>query len=164
VIEGAIKVRALSKLEADLIDMQREYRCAAWGFENNGAFEHSRQTFIAAGLRKGIPLPLIGVTATVAQEVRIEALEPFVTDAFDPHILFHASNTALLDELDEWPEPQSRHHFDGLCALSVLWETAVKRACKFEYTSAADYRREQARQGGDDIDDSPSSWADVGAY
>jgi hypothetical protein len=52
----------------------------------SAAYEHSRQTFIAAGLRDGVPLPLIGVSATVPAEVRIDSLEPYVTDpARDPH-------------------------------------------------------------------------------
>ncbi len=127
VIEAAIKRRVPSKLESDLIAMQQEYQCQAWGFENNNAYEHMRTSFIEAGLRQGVSLPLIGVTATVAPEVRIDSLEPFIT-GIDPKILFHASLTQLLDEMDEWPEKQQHHHYDGLTALHILWMIAVARA------------------------------------
>lgn len=45
-----------------------------------------------------------------------------------PSILFHSGLTALLAELDEWPEPQGNHHFDGLTALHILWMIAQSRA------------------------------------
>lgn len=129
VVEAAIKRRVPSKLEADLIDFQREYRCLAIAFENNNAYEHSRQTFIQAGLDHADPiaLPLVGITETVDQEVRIESLEPFITDAFDPRIVFSPALTQLLAELDSWPEKQSGHHYDGLCGLYLLWKIASTR-------------------------------------
>ena len=100
VVEAAIKRRVPSKLESDLIDFQREYRCLAIGFENNGAFEHSRQTFAKAGALAGVSLPLVGITVTVPPEVRIESLEPYVTDAMTPRIVFAPYLTLLLAELD----------------------------------------------------------------
>jgi len=127
VIYAAIKRRVPSKLEADLIELQREFRCQAIGFENNNAYEHSRQTFVKAGMDAQVPLPLIGITAKVEQELRIDGLEPFVTDLFEPRILFNPALTLLLAELDSWPEKQSGHHYDGLCALHILWDLASTR-------------------------------------
>lgn len=124
VIEAAIKRRVPSKLEADLIAFQREYKCRAIGFENNAAFEHSRQTFMRHGAEKGVYLPLVGVTATAPPEVRIESLEPYITDAMEPMIVFAPYLTQLLAELDAWPEAQTGHHFDGLSALYMLWHVA----------------------------------------
>ncbi|MDD5176769.1 MAG: hypothetical protein PHQ05_10145 [Sterolibacterium sp.] len=127
VVEASIKRRVPSKLEADLIDFQREYRCQAIGFENNNAYEHSRQTFRMAGIAKGVPLPLVGLTETVDQEVRIDSLEPYITDALDPRILFSPALTLLLAEMDSWPEKQGHHHYDGLCGLYILWKIANMR-------------------------------------
>ncbi|MFB9160192.1 hypothetical protein [Chromobacterium violaceum] len=127
VVEAEIKRRVPSKLSSDLISAQREFRCLAWGFENNNAYEHSRQTFIKDGLDAGMPLPLIGVTASAPPEVRIDSLEPYICDAFNPHILFHPALLQLLAELDSWPEPQTNHHFDGLTALHILWMIASTR-------------------------------------
>lgn len=144
VIEASIKRRVPSKLEADLIDFQREYRCQAIGFENNNAYEHMRQTFISTGLSKGVALPLVAITATVDMEVRIESLEPYITDAFDPRILFSPALTLLLAELDSWPEKQSNHHYDGLSALHILWMIATSRGVPIEFKSIS--RGSQSRQ------------------
>jgi predicted phage terminase large subunit-like protein len=126
-MHAEIKRRVPSKLESDLIATQREFRCRALAFENNNAYEHSRQTFIQAGLAQGVPLPLVGVTATVPPEVRIDSLEPFVTDMMMPGIVFHAGLIQLLAELDTWPAPQGNHHYDGLTALHLLWHIAITR-------------------------------------
>lgn len=80
-----------------------------------------RTSLMTAALDKGVALPLVGVTATVEQEVRIDSLEPFVTDALEPRILFSPNLILLLSELDTWPEKQPGHHYDGLCALHLLW-------------------------------------------
>lgn len=147
VIEAAIKRRVPSKLEHDLVEMQREYKCQVIGFENNNAYEHSRQTFVKAGMGKQVPLPLIGITATVAPEVRIDSIEPYITDAFEPRILFHARLIQLLDELENWPEKQPHHHYDGLTALHILWMVATTRSGGIEYTSA-NKSTDGARFGG----------------
>lgn len=145
VIEASIKRRVPSKLEADLIAFQQEFKCKAIGFENNNAYEHMRQTFITTGLSKGVALPLIAVTATVDMEVRIESLEPYITDAFDPRILFSPALTLLLAELDSWPEKQSSHHYDGLSALHILWMIATTRSGKIEYQSTRSGRDNEER-------------------
>ena len=82
VIEASIKRRVPSKLEYDLIEMQREYNCIGIGFENNNAYEFMRQAFIKAGASANVPLPLIPITATIAPEVRIDSLEPFILRCF----------------------------------------------------------------------------------
>jgi len=128
-----IKRRLPSKLEADLIAAQREFRCRVWGFENNNAYEHMRTSFIKSAIGVGVSLPLLGITTTADRIVRIDALEPMVNDAFEPRILFHASLKALLAELDTWPEPQPSHDYDGLSALEILWTLATTRYTRFEY-------------------------------
>lgn len=141
VVEARIKRRLPSKLEADLIDFQREFRCQAIGFENNNAYEHSRQTFITAGLTKGVALPLVGLVETVDREVRIDSLEPYITDAYDPRILFNPGLTMLLAELDSWPEKQPGHDYDGLCALYILWKIAVTRGAGVALTASRGRRQ-----------------------
>lgn len=121
------KRRVISKLGSDLITVQREFNCQAIGFENNNAYEHSRSTFIAQGAAEGVSLPLIGVTAIVDKMVRIDSLEPMINGT-DPRILFHAALRSLLSEMDDFPEKQNHHHYDGLDALHILWMIAVSRA------------------------------------
>ncbi|ELL0334452.1 hypothetical protein ROV13_001786 [Serratia marcescens] len=157
VMEAEIKRRVPSKLEADLIAMQRQFRCLAIGFENNNAYEHSRSTFIKNALRQSVALPLVGVTAKVPLEVRVEGLEPYINDQLNPSILFNPGLTLLLSELETWPEPQTGHHYDGLSALQLLWMIAVSRgAGSFAWEPIP--RREASRYSGDhflDDDDEP---------
>ena len=127
VIEASIKRRVPSKLCADLIALQTQYSCAGWAFENNNAYEHMRTSFIQTALAQGISLPLIGVTATVPIEVRIDSLEPFIC-GLDPRMVFNPKLSALIEQLDSWPEPQTHHHYDGLVALHLLWMMAVSRS------------------------------------
>ncbi|MBX9792946.1 MAG: hypothetical protein K2Y02_01465 [Burkholderiaceae bacterium] len=152
VMEAVIKRRVPSKLEADLIGMQREFHCRAIAFENNNAYEHSRQTFINAGLQAGVPLPLIGVTATVPAPVRIDSLEPYITDPAVPSILLHPSLILLNAELDTWPEPQSNHHYDGLTALHLLWCIAITRGVgMYDQFQSANRRGQPGADSRDDF-------------
>lgn len=166
VMECDKKRRLPSKLEADLISAQREFNCLAIGFENNNAYEHSRTTFINAALRQGVALPLVGVTATVGLEIRVDSLEPYINDAFSPRIIFDRKNILLLDELDTWPEKQSGHHYDGLSALHILWMIAVSRTGSFEWEPM---KKNGSFSGGendfdnDDFDDDESEWNSYGA-
>ncbi|WP_353627606.1 hypothetical protein ABNQ24_12715 [Ralstonia pseudosolanacearum] len=155
VVFAEIKRRVISKLESDLINAQREFCMRAIAFENNNAYEHSRQTFMVNAMRKGVPLPLVGITAKVAPEVRIDSLEPYITDRLSPMILLHASQTALLSELDSWPEPQSGHHYDGLTALELVWRIASTMGNgHFEFTPAGRHHA-TAETYGDTDEHSP---------
>ena len=147
VVECVVKRRVPSKLEADLIAAQREYRMGAIGFENNNAFEAQRQNIVREALRQGVALPLVGVTAVADQESRIDALEPFVTDPFEPRILFAPGLVALLAELDTWPEAQPGHHYDGLSALAILWMIAHSRAVGMEGFQSISRHGGSQRQG-----------------
>ncbi|SFC04618.1 hypothetical protein [Pseudoalteromonas denitrificans] len=117
------KVRGASRLLNDLIRCQKEYGCVLWGFENNTAFEYMRSDFIKRGLEQHIALPLRGVTATISQEERIGALEPFVTNT-PAQIAFHTKCRLVMDELENWPDKQTHHHYDLSSALTILWMVA----------------------------------------
>ncbi|MEC8325872.1 MAG: hypothetical protein VX100_07230 [Pseudomonadota bacterium] len=114
------KVRGASRLLNDIIRLQREYNCRVWGFENNNAFDYMRSDFIKRALEQGVQLPLRGVTATVSQDERIGALEPYVTNT-PAQIALHTNCRLLMDELENWPDKQTHHHYDLSCALTILW-------------------------------------------
>ncbi len=120
---AASKRRIPTKLQADLITAQKTYPIVLWGFENNGAFEHSRQTFITEALRQEVTLPLYGITATAqtGAEVWIDSLEPIVNGG---RIQFRSDLHMLLEQLRDWPNPQSHHHYDLMVALYLCWVIA----------------------------------------
>jgi hypothetical protein len=104
VIHATSKRRVPTALQADLESAQIEYQCGAWAFEDNNAYAYTRQQMISTAVGHGVVLPLIGVTATVPPDVRINSLEPAV-DGYDPRILVHPHLRALLEQLDSWPGP-----------------------------------------------------------
>lgn len=126
IIEATIKRRYPSKLESDLIQYQKKYQMAAIAFENNNAYEYMRKSLMENASSNGIILPLIGITASVPMDVRIDSLEPYIT-GLNPTILFHSTLTQLLNELETWPEKQSHHHYDGLSALHLLYSLVISR-------------------------------------
>lgn len=127
VAHASSRRRTPSKLGWDLITLQREHEMQAIGFENNNAYEAMRQQFIGQALDEQIILPLVGMTASVAPEIRIESLEPFVS-AGNPRIVFSQECRGLIEQLEDWPEKQPHHHYDLLIALHILWQVAVARA------------------------------------
>jgi hypothetical protein len=132
-----VRRRAPSKLRADLVRGQREYRAAAIAFENNNAYEDMRRTSVEYGLAQGTPLPLIGVTAVDSPQVRIESLEPYITDPINPRIRLHPSCAQLASELQTWPDAQPSHHYEALTCLYMLWVLATSRAQKWNFRRVA---------------------------
>lgn len=128
ILEAEIKRRVPSKLLNDLIKLQKKYQCKTIAFENVNAYEHMRLTFIKEASQEGIILPLKGVPVNIPKETRIESLEPYIC-GLDPQILFHSSQSQLLDELNDWPEKQSHHDYDGLDALYLLFTIAIQQNC-----------------------------------
>lgn len=127
VIYVSRKRRVPSKLVSDLIMLQKEFNCMAWGFESVNAYDHMRMSFIDEGVRQKVYLPLVGITTNIPKEVRIDSLEPVIC-GMSPRILFQADQTQLKDELESFPEPQTEHDYDGLDALQILYAVAVSRA------------------------------------
>lgn len=148
VLEAEIKRRVPSKLQSDMMALQQEYEPVQWAFENNNAYEYMRTQFMDVAVQKNTVLSLVGITATVSQFERIDSLEPFVTD-IDPKILFHARLTQLLEELGTYPEKQSHHHYDGLVALHLLWEIAVRGGRGVPRIGFGNHRRQKTLRGYD---------------
>jgi len=132
VAEDSVRRRAPSKLRADLVAQQKRYRATAIAWENNNAQEDSRRTSIEYGTRVGVPLPLIAMTATTERLVRIEELEPYLSDAVAPSILIHPRCAALVSELETWPEKQPQHDYEALSCLYMLWHLGVTRSQKWQ--------------------------------
>jgi hypothetical protein len=143
------KRRVPSKLEADVVRAQREYQCVSWAFENNNAYEYMRSQFVTDAIGKGVVLSLVPYTATVPPEVRIDSLEPVITE-LDPRILFRAELAQLLEELGTWPLPQAHHHYELLVCLHMLWWIAVSGSAGIPSLGQVSARREAIDLAGYD--------------
>ncbi|MEO0368008.1 MAG: hypothetical protein AAF197_04390 [Pseudomonadota bacterium] len=119
----ARKRRVPSKLTADLIKLQKEYRCVSWGFENNNAYEYMRTGFIDAALLQHVTLPLKALTAILSQIEYIESMEPLIT-GMDPKILIHSNCTQIIEEMETFPDKEGHHHYDGLVSMYLGWVVA----------------------------------------
>lgn len=122
VVEASIKRRVPNLIIENIIDFQREYNCMVWGIEAVQFQEFMRTRLVERGKERGIAVPTRAITPNTDKELRIESLEPYITNA---EILLHNSQTILYDQLRHWPEAD---HDDGPDALQMLWMLAVSGA------------------------------------
>lgn len=122
VVEASIVRRLPDKIIQDVITFQKEYSCQAWAIEAVQFQEFFRTELIKASAKVGIPVPAVGVIPHTDKDLRIESLQPHVTNQL---IRLHQSQTTLYEQLRHWPEAD---HDDGPDALHMLWMLAVSRA------------------------------------
>ncbi len=122
VVEASIKRRIPNIIIEDIIKFHREYNCMVWGIEAVQFQEFMRTRLIERGKEKGIAVPTRAIVPNTDKELRIESLEPYVTNG---EILLHSSQTVLYDQLRHWPEAD---HDDGPDCLQMLWMLAVSGA------------------------------------
>lgn len=122
VVEASIKRRVPEKIIEDIIAFQRQYSCMTWAIETVQFQEFLRTQLMTIGKQRGIAIPTRAVTPITDKALRIESLEPHITNG---EILLHASQTVLYDQLRHWPEAE---HDDGPDMLQMLWAVAVSGA------------------------------------
>jgi len=128
IVDESIQLRSPSDLLRKMVRLHQKWNISLWGFENNNSYDYMRTEFMQYALRDSkLLMPIVGMTATVAQEVRIESLQPYVV-ALDPNIVFSHDVPLLERELNTWPKKQSEHHYDSLVALQLLWSVAVTKS------------------------------------
>lgn len=122
VVEASIKRRIPNLIIEDVVRFQREYNCLVWACEAVQFQEFLRTRIIEVGKQRGIAVPTRAIIPNTDKDLRIESLEPYVSNG---EILLHASQTILYDQLRHWPEAD---HDDGPDALQMLWMVAVSGA------------------------------------
>ena len=120
VIEASIRKRLPDLIIADAIALQREYQCSLWFVESVQFQEFLRTQLMERALQQGVIMPCIPVMPFADKTLRIERLQPHTSVG---HILFHSSQTTLLDQLKQWPNAD---HDDGPDALEMLWSGAIQ--------------------------------------
>lgn len=119
VVEAGIKKRLPDRIIEDVIAYQTEYRCLLWVIETVQfqAFLYSELVKRAAA--RGIPVPARGVQPIADKLLRIESLQPHMSNGL---IRLHPSQTTLIDQLRHFPKAD---HDDGPDALQMLWMAAT---------------------------------------
>lgn len=122
VVEADICIRKPEMIIHRIIQFQGEYHCILWGFEAVQFQEFCRTQLIAKSIEMGIPVPAQPVIPNTDKALRIESIEPFVTNG---NIRSHRRHSVLNEQLIHHPEAA---HDDGPDALEMLWTLASRNA------------------------------------
>ena len=141
VVEASIKRRVPNKIISDTIAFHKEYQCQVWVVEAVQFQEFFRTQMIEQSARLGIPVPARAVIPTTDKELRIESIEPHVTNGL---IRLHRAQTVLYEQLRYWPEAD---HDDGPDALQMLWMAACSAAGGIPHIATARSGRRNRLRG-----------------
>ncbi|UOO93706.1 phage terminase large subunit [Vitreoscilla stercoraria] len=119
VVEAKIQKRLPDKIISDVIALQREYKCLLWGVETVQFQEFLKDELVKRSAQLGIPVPARGIKPTADKTLRIESIQPHMSNGL---IRLHASQTVLIDQLRHFPMAD---HDDGPDALQMLWMMAT---------------------------------------
>ncbi|NYZ17055.1 phage terminase large subunit [Azospirillum sp. RWY-5-1] len=119
VVLASIRRRVPDRIIMDVIEAQREFHCIAWGVESVQFQEFFRQILMERSVAAGVPVPAKPVIPHADKALRIESLEPYVSNGL---IRLNASQTTLIDQMEHFPLVD---HDDGLDALEILWKIAT---------------------------------------
>lgn len=136
VYAAPIRRRVPGKIIAEVIALQRQWRCLAWAVEAVQFQEFFRQVLIEESLKAGVPVPAFPVTPKADKVLRIEALEPFLAAG---RIRIHKECATLIEQLKHFPHGD---HDDGPDALEMLWQLASRHAQPMEFMALGDADRD----------------------
>jgi predicted phage terminase large subunit-like protein len=121
VVEASIRKRLPTIIINDVINLQEQYRCRAWGVETVQFQEFFASQMVVESAKRKIPVPVVGIKTSTDKELRIETIEPHVTNGL---IRLHPRLVTLLEQLRHWP---AADHDDGPDALEMLWSLVQSR-------------------------------------
>nr|DAK81336.1 MAG TPA: Large Terminase [Caudoviricetes sp.] len=125
VAESIVEVMKSKKTIKEILRLNGIYRPRMCAIESNGGQEFFRQWIREKAFEVGAKLPLKGVNNTTAKGQRIEELEVPIDDG---EIVFHQSQSLLIEQLCEYPEGK---HDDAPDSLAGAYElTRLKRKIK----------------------------------
>lgn len=119
VVEAGIRKRLPDRIIEDVIACQAEYRCLLWVIETVQFQAFLYSELIKRAAARGIPVPARGVQPISDKLLRIESIQPHVTNGL---IRLHPSQTTLIEQLRHFPKAD---HDDGPDALQMLWMAAT---------------------------------------
>jgi predicted phage terminase large subunit-like protein len=116
---ASIRKRLPDIIISDTIELQREYRCHLWFVETVQFQEFLRTSLMKEAVKAYVPLPAMPVIPHADKDLRIERLQPPMNAGL---IRLNATQTTLIDQLQQWPNAD---HDDGPDCLDMLWQNAV---------------------------------------
>ena len=125
VAESIVEVMKTKKTIKEIIRLNQLYKCRVCAIESNGGQEFFRGWIREKAFEIGVKLPLKGVNNTASKGQRIEELEVPIEDG---EILFHQSQSLLIEQLTEYPEAKHDDAPDSLAGAYDL--TKLKKKVK----------------------------------
>lgn len=127
VVVASIKKRLPDKIIEDVIALQKRYQCVLWVVESVQFQEFLRTELIKRGRLQGVPIPARAVTPSTDKLLRIESLQPYISNG---EIRLHTSQVTLIDQLKHFPKAD---HDDGPDALQMLFAAAASGTVTYAY-------------------------------
>ena len=141
VIEADIGRKTPDMIIARAIELQRQYRCIAWGVETVQFQEFLYTELIKRAVAAGVPFPAVPIKSSTDKDMRIISLQPHIKSG---KIRLHHSLHTLIEQLRFWPEAD---HDDGPDALEMLWKIATQFSGNWDYTPVRE-RDRYSTEGG----------------
>lgn len=123
IAESIVEVMKTKKAIKKIIELNQIYRCRICAIETNGGQEFFRQWIREKAFEAGAKLPLKGVNNVANKGLRIEELEVPIDDG---EIVFHKSQTLLIEQLIEYPEAKHDDAPDSLAGAYSLTKLTKK--------------------------------------
>ena len=123
IAESIVEVIKTKKAIKKIIELNQIYCCRICAIETNGGQEFFRQWIREKAFEAGAKLPLKGVNNVASKGLRIEELEVPIDDG---EIVFHKSQTLLIEQLIEYPEAKHDDAPDSLAGAYNLTKLTKK--------------------------------------
>lgn len=130
VAEAYIARRKTSDQIALIIELQRRYQIRMWAFESVQFQDDMRDHLLEKSAQAGVPVPARAVIPRADKDVRIELLEPYISQG---RIKVRPSHHTLIQQLRHYPKADRK---DGPDALHMLFMAATSGSAPMDYTPA----------------------------
>lgn len=119
IVKADIKKRLPDKIISDVIKYQREFNCLVWAVESVQFQEFLRTELVKRSAQQGIHVPANPVNPHSDKLLRIEALQPHMSNEL---LLLHTEQATLIRQFEHFPKAD---HDDGPDAVEMVWKLAT---------------------------------------
>lgn len=122
VVEALVARRTPDKQIADIIGLQREFKCLRWGVESIAFQEFFRTELVKQSAKVFVAVPAVAIISHGDKDLRIESLQPHMANGL---ILLGRNQKTLIAQFEQWPDAA---HDDGPDATEMLWQLCLRGA------------------------------------
>ncbi|MBF0192094.1 MAG: phage terminase large subunit [Magnetococcales bacterium] len=127
VVEARIGRMVPDRIIEEIIALQIRYGCVLWWIEAVQFQMMLHGELVKRSAARGVPVPAMPIRPHTDKTLRIESLQPHVTNGL---IRFHPSQTTLVEQLRHFPKAD---HDDGPDALHMVWQGLREQGGPIEF-------------------------------